>query len=335
MTEPALRLDPDSSLPLYRQMVVTLRYRIATGELERGEHLPSLRDAAAAWGANYHTVRRAYEELEAMGLVERRRGAGTVVTSKGLGRFPAGQAALLRDFLGEVRDRAEGDFGLSVDEVAVLLTESLTRSVSGAPVTMVECNAHQCRDLADQIRERWLVDVEERILGDGPAPGGPIIGTFFHYAELRRAWPKRRDRMYFPTLQPDPALRDRLEESEGDGPEGAPLTVPLCERDEAMGEVMAADLGLILPAERFRLRAVISDDPREVLETTGGPVLFAPRLWNDLDAQGRSDPRAIEARYTFRLADLRAIGRELGWEERSAHEARPRRAPIGNEMTAR
>lgn len=69
-----LLLDPDAALPLYRQVADALRATIAAGRLAPEAELPSVRDLAADNGVNYHTIARAYQELEEAGLLIRQRG---------------------------------------------------------------------------------------------------------------------------------------------------------------------------------------------------------------------------------------------------------------------
>ena len=76
----AQRPDRDSPVPLYHQIVETLRYRIATGRLRAGDALPTLREAAKHWGVNLHTVRRAYGELADLRWVVIRRPQGAFVS---------------------------------------------------------------------------------------------------------------------------------------------------------------------------------------------------------------------------------------------------------------
>jgi GntR family transcriptional regulator len=72
-----LRLDPSSGVPLGVQIAHGLRLALVTQRVRAGEQLPSARDLAADLRVNFHTVRKAYAELEADGLLETRRGLGT------------------------------------------------------------------------------------------------------------------------------------------------------------------------------------------------------------------------------------------------------------------
>ncbi|QDU65248.1 GntR family transcriptional regulator [Engelhardtia mirabilis] len=74
-----LHLTPGDDAPLYRQLVRQVASGIATGSLIAGERLPSLRELAARLVVAPLTVKKAYDELEAQGLIETRRGQGTFV----------------------------------------------------------------------------------------------------------------------------------------------------------------------------------------------------------------------------------------------------------------
>jgi len=74
-----LHLNPNSGMPIYRQLFQQLRQRIVSGQLVRDEQMPSVRDLSADLKINMLTAAKVYQLLEAEGLVETRRGLGTFV----------------------------------------------------------------------------------------------------------------------------------------------------------------------------------------------------------------------------------------------------------------
>lgn len=74
-------VDLGSAEPPFEQVRAQLAGLIGAGKLLPGERLPTVRALAADLGLAVNTVARAYKELEAAGLVETRRRAGTVVAS--------------------------------------------------------------------------------------------------------------------------------------------------------------------------------------------------------------------------------------------------------------
>jgi GntR family transcriptional regulator len=76
-----LSIRPSAPEPIYRQIADQLRRLIASGRLVQGAELPSVRKVAVRHAINPMTVSRAYSQLEAAGLLERRRGKGMIVAS--------------------------------------------------------------------------------------------------------------------------------------------------------------------------------------------------------------------------------------------------------------
>lgn len=67
-------LNPQSGVPIYRQLVEQVRRLVAGGQLQAGDELPSVRELALSQGVNPMTISKAYSLLEAEGLLERQRG---------------------------------------------------------------------------------------------------------------------------------------------------------------------------------------------------------------------------------------------------------------------
>ena len=72
-------IEPRSPTPLYEQIAARVRLAVASGELTRGDPLPSVRGLAQELRVNPSTVVQAYRDLAADGFVELRHGQGTFV----------------------------------------------------------------------------------------------------------------------------------------------------------------------------------------------------------------------------------------------------------------
>jgi GntR family transcriptional regulator len=76
---PTFNVDSTSPTPIYAQLDRSIRAAIATGELESGAQLPTVRQLAVDLAVNANTVARVYAQLERDGILETRRGVGTFV----------------------------------------------------------------------------------------------------------------------------------------------------------------------------------------------------------------------------------------------------------------
>jgi DNA-binding transcriptional regulator YhcF (GntR family) len=75
-------LNPQSGVPIYRQLLEQVRRMVASGQLPPGAALPSVREVALAHAVNPMTVSKAYALLETEGLIERNRGKPMTVASR-------------------------------------------------------------------------------------------------------------------------------------------------------------------------------------------------------------------------------------------------------------
>ncbi len=69
-----------ASLPVYVQIMNSLKLEIASARLGPGERVSTVRELAARFGANPNTVQRALSELEREGLMYTERTSGRFVT---------------------------------------------------------------------------------------------------------------------------------------------------------------------------------------------------------------------------------------------------------------
>jgi GntR family transcriptional regulator len=77
-----LIVDPSDEVPLYRQIMRQIMEAIAGGRLASGEKLASHRDLSEQLVIAPLTVKKAYDELEALGFIETQRGRGTFVSAR-------------------------------------------------------------------------------------------------------------------------------------------------------------------------------------------------------------------------------------------------------------
>lgn len=70
----------DNNLPIFKQIVDIITFKIIKGDYKSGEKLDSVRDLAVEAGVNPNTMQKALSEIELTGLVETKRGDGRYIT---------------------------------------------------------------------------------------------------------------------------------------------------------------------------------------------------------------------------------------------------------------
>ena len=72
-------INPESEIPIYRQLADIISAEIKSGAMPSGTKLPTVRELADEVQVARGTVKRAYEELHRNGEVEMTQGRGTFV----------------------------------------------------------------------------------------------------------------------------------------------------------------------------------------------------------------------------------------------------------------
>lgn len=117
-----LRVDPHSGIPIYLQILTTIKDAIEHGVLRQGDTLPTVRQLATEHRIAPNTVMKAYSELQREGLIESRPGVGTVITAP----ITATQDLRVQSALQNFRDATQRlkSLGVHRTELLEVLTET-------------------------------------------------------------------------------------------------------------------------------------------------------------------------------------------------------------------
>jgi GntR family transcriptional regulator len=119
-------IQPDSPVPIYEQIVAQVTFGIASGAVDPGALIPSVREMAQQLLVHPNTVARAFQELERSGLVEAKRGKGMEVTSAAPALCKGQRQEILR---GRIRAalREAASSALPHEEIRKLVEDELAR----------------------------------------------------------------------------------------------------------------------------------------------------------------------------------------------------------------
>ncbi len=130
-----IRIDKQSEIPVHKQIVEQIIVLIATGRLEQGEPLPTVRQLGRQKKIHYNTVSRAYKELVAEGWLLRQSGRALKVGSLDSAEAPPRDLDGLIDLtirlarqcgysMEELRHRVAERFAAQPDRILILSTDS-------------------------------------------------------------------------------------------------------------------------------------------------------------------------------------------------------------------
>lgn len=142
------QVDRSLPVPLYQQLVDSIRAAIKKGQLKDGQQLPTVQELDLARG----TIIRAYTELEQEGLLEKVQGRGTFVRCVPVSERSRKERAM--DAIDALLDTLNG-MGFSAAEVNIFLNLKLRERAekeSTVKIALVECNPENLSHLAKQLR---------------------------------------------------------------------------------------------------------------------------------------------------------------------------------------
>ncbi len=159
LLEQIFHVNHQLNIPIYRQLADSVESAIKTGKLAPNEKLPTVRELSDRLGIARGTIKRVYDELERLGLIEKLQGRGTFVSY----RPPEAQSRKEQAMaaIDELLDRLEA-MGFSPGETKIFLElKLLQRAEQSDPikVAVLECNPENLSRMAEQLRMLPQVDV--------------------------------------------------------------------------------------------------------------------------------------------------------------------------------
>jgi GntR family transcriptional regulator len=125
------RLNPDSGVPIYIQLMEQIKHAIESCALTPGDQLPGIRTLAQQLVVSPNTVIKAYTELDREGVIDLRHGAGAFVVDLERAGDRSKQIRLaknlVRDFAGKLRRH-----GFTDDEIRRFVEAELNLEPAGA-----------------------------------------------------------------------------------------------------------------------------------------------------------------------------------------------------------
>ena len=77
-----IQFEDNLSVPKYRQIIDAIQQKIKTGELKKGDKIPSLNMFFKQYGLSQDTVLMAYNELKAKGIIMSQVGKGYFIQNE-------------------------------------------------------------------------------------------------------------------------------------------------------------------------------------------------------------------------------------------------------------
>jgi len=193
------RINLDSQVPIYQQLVDEIRSAIKLGELSSGQQLPTVLTMAEELNLARGTIQKAYDELERLGLIEKVQGRGTFVCYQH--QSSNSRKELAMQSIDQMLDNL-AELGFSLSETEIYLNLKLREResrVSKVKVAVVECNPETLSQLSEQLRSLEGIELYSYLLShvqDYPYNLGEemdlVVTTATHAEYIQSILPNRK-----------------------------------------------------------------------------------------------------------------------------------------------
>ena len=150
--ERLFQINQQLDIPIYQQLVDRVRSAVKMGELVPGQKLPTVQELADRLGVAKGTVKRAYDELEHNGVLEKIQGRGTFVCYQPANSSSRKEQAMAA--IDSLLDKLE-DMGFSATEINIFLTlkqRERSEDLSTVKVAVLEQDPETLSQMSEQLR---------------------------------------------------------------------------------------------------------------------------------------------------------------------------------------
>lgn len=150
--DPVFQINTQLDVPIYQQLVDHIRAAVKKGSLAPGQKLPTVQELSDQLSIARGTIKRAYDELEHLGILEKVQGRGTFVCYQPQNSGSRKDRAMAA--IDKLLDELEG-MGFSSTEINIYLTlkqRERNELLSTLNLAVVECNTETLSQLSEQLR---------------------------------------------------------------------------------------------------------------------------------------------------------------------------------------
>ncbi len=119
-------INTQNGVPVYEQVFRQIAFAVASGGIDQGELVPSVRNMARELAINPNTVARAYRQLQDDGIVENLRGSGLVVTRNARTKCKSLRVRVFKKQIALLMEEAHNS-QLSLSEIKELIDGEFSR----------------------------------------------------------------------------------------------------------------------------------------------------------------------------------------------------------------
>lgn len=114
-------ISSNTNKPIYEQITSQIKAMIMSGELQTGDHIPSMRSLAKTIHVSVITVQKAYEDLARDGFIETVVGRGSFISAQNKDFIQEEQQKIVEEYLYNAVDVAKTN-GITLEKLISIMS---------------------------------------------------------------------------------------------------------------------------------------------------------------------------------------------------------------------
>lgn len=158
------QINPQLDIPIYQQLVDAIQAAVKKGTLVSNQQLPTVQEMSQKLQVARGTIKRAYDELERLGLVEKVQGRGTFICYHPTASGSRKEQAMVA--IDALLTQLEG-MGLTTAEINIFLNLKMRERAeqeSLVKVALLECNPENLSQMSEQLRSIKGIELYSHLL---------------------------------------------------------------------------------------------------------------------------------------------------------------------------
>lgn len=305
----------NSPLPADTQIKEQIKVALLLGTLRPGDMLPSIRDLERDLKISRNTVRKAYVDLEKLGILRLIQGKGVMVNRDWKYKEDHELLTSCED-LARKTLRACQSIGVIPSSFAKYMQHrAIEYEQEHPPLAYVDVNPELAQERAEQISETLHLNVlgisieELRDRVPGFLSGTKIMCNYYRYDDVRKML-RKSDLKVIPMRM---RIADTTQKELQQLPEHSKVVFVFDGRDKAGLGLILEDYRKTFSDRGLDFAAHASDDLEALMRSNAiSKVLVSNRIWSALPSELRDSPKVTHPSMEFDPADVEELKIELG-----------------------
>lgn len=310
-------LQKNGPLPAHTQIKEQIKIALLLGNLRPGEILPSIRDLEKEFGISRNIVRRAYAEMEELGILKMIQGKGVMVNKNLRYREDKEFLENCSKLAASIKEQCDSMGVVFSSFARYLYHKAIEAEQEEPPFIYVDMSSQLAEERAEQIREILhvrikgvsIVELKELQKRGAIRRGTKIICNYYRFDEVSKIFKGRGVEIVPLRMIFGQKTRNEL----GKVRPGSKILFLFDEEDQSTLSLILEDYRRAFEDQRLEFVSHPVKDIKSALQTEGvAKVLVSNRIWNSIPKEIRRAQHVSHPVMEFDPSSIEEVKMQLG-----------------------